>query len=126
MKDSTAVETKTDSVRQQPEFAYDPALEPMTVGAKYVKKLQDTLGIKLYEFTVKPGDSVALHKHPDHLVYVLQGGKVRISFNGGPSQIMEFKAGSGFISPPLSDAGMNIGKTTIKLVVADIYRNRPK
>ena len=126
MKDSTAMQTKPDSAEQQPEFTYDPALEPMIVGAKYAKKLQDTLGIKMYEFTVKPGDSVALHKHPDHLVYVLQGGKLRISFNGGPEQEMEFKAGMGFVSPSLTDAGMNIGKTTIKLVVADVYRNRPK
>ena len=125
MKDSAVVQTKPDS-EQQPEFTYDAALEPLTAGSKYAKLLQDTLGIKMYEFTVKPGDSVALHKHPDHLVYVLQGGKVRISFNGGPGQEMEFKPGMGFISPALTDAGKNIGKTTLKLVVADIYRNRPK
>ena len=36
--------------------AYDPTMEPLTVGAKFIKKLGDTLGIKMYEFTVKPGD----------------------------------------------------------------------
>ncbi len=35
--------------------AYDAAMDPLTVGAKMSKKLRDTLGLKMYEFTVKPG-----------------------------------------------------------------------
>ena len=107
-------------------FTYDPAMEPLTVGAQFVKKITDTLGVKMYEFTVKPGDSASLHAHPDHLVYVLQGGTLLISMNGGAPQNMELKTGVGFISGPLKDAGKNVGKTTIKLLVADIYRPRSK
>ena len=106
--------------------AYDPALEPLTVGAAFSKKLHDTLNVKMYEFTLKPGDSAALHAHPDHTVYVLQGGKALISFNGAPPQEMELVTGTGFISPALTDFGKNIGATTIKLVVTDIYRPRVK
>lgn len=106
--------------------AYDPALEPLTVGAKFSKKLHDTLNVKMYEFTLKPGDSAALHAHPDHTVYVLQGGKALISFNGQAPQEMELITGTGFISPALTDAGKNIGTTTIKLIVTDIYRPRVK
>ena len=105
---------------------YDPALEPLTVGAKFSKKLADTLGIKMYEFTLAPGDSAALHAHPDHTVYVLQGGTALISFNGAAPQVMELTTGMGFVSGSLTDAGKNIGTTTIKLVVADIYRPLPK
>ena len=105
---------------------YDPALEPLTVGAKFSKKLHDTLNVKMYEFTLKPGDSAALHAHPDHTVYVLQGGKALISFNGAAPQEMELIAGTGFISAALTDAGKNIGTTTIKLIVTDIYRPRVK
>jgi hypothetical protein len=106
--------------------AYDPALEPLTVGAKFSKKLADTLGIKMYEFTIAPGDSAALHAHPDHTVYVLQGGTALLSFNGAVPQVMELKTGMGFVSGALTDAGKNIGTTTIKLLVADIYRPRSK
>lgn len=120
--------TATDSVTTTPadQFTYDAALEPLTVGAQFSKKLADTLGVKMYEFTVKPGDSAALHAHPDHLVYVLQGGTLLISMNGGAPQEMELKAGLGFVTGPLRDAGKNIGKTTMKLLVADIYRPRSK
>ena len=122
-KDTAAV-AAANEVPAMP--AYDPALEPLTVGAKFSKLLSDTLGIKLYEFTVKPGDTVALHNHPDHLVYVLEGGTASISFNGGAPQIMEMKKGMGFVAGAVGDNGKNIGKTTIKLVIADIYRPRAK
>ncbi len=104
--------------------AYDPAMEPLTVGAKFSKKLGDTLNIKMYEFTLKPGDSAELHTHPDHAVYVLQGGKLAVTFQGMGRQIMDLKTGTGFISGALSDAGKNIGNTTVKLLVTDIYRPR--
>lgn len=106
--------------------AYDPAMEPLTVGAKFSKKLSDTLGVKMYEFTMKPGDSASLHTHPDHAVYVLQGGKLAVTFQGMGRQIMDLKPGMGFVSGSLSDAGKNIGNTTVKLLIMDIYRPRGK
>jgi quercetin dioxygenase-like cupin family protein len=121
--DTTAIATNNDASSRP---AYDPALEPLTVGAKFSKKLADTLSIKMYEFTLKPGDSAALHAHPDHTVYVLQGGQLAVTFNGTDRQIMDLKTGTGFVSGSLSDAGKNIGNTTIKLLVTDIYRPRTK
>jgi quercetin dioxygenase-like cupin family protein len=121
--DTTAVATKMDTSDMP---AYDPALEPLTVGAKFTKKLADTLGIKMYEFTVKPGDSAALHAHPDHTVYVLQGGQLAVTFEGAGRQVMNLQTGTGFVSGPILDAGRNVGKTTVKLLVTDIYRPREK
>ena len=104
---------------------YDPAMEPLTVGAQFSKKLYDTLNIKMYEFTVKPGDSWALHTHPDHTVYVLQGGKMALFIQAtGRQDTLTFPTGMALISGPLSDSGRNIGNTTIKLLVQDIYRPR--
>lgn len=106
---------------------YDPAMEPLTVGAKFSKKLADTLGIKTYEFTVKPGESWALHTHPDHTVYVLQGGKMALFIQAtGRQDTLTFPTGMALISGPLSDSGRNIGNTTMKLLVSDIYRPRGK
>jgi len=107
--------------------AYDPAMDALTTGAKFAKKLVDTLNIKMYEFMVKPGESWALHTHPDHTVYVLQGGKIALfSKDAGRHDTLTFATGSGFLSGPLTDSGKNIGNTTIKMVVHDIYRPRGK
>jgi uncharacterized RmlC-like cupin family protein len=110
----------------QEQSKYDPAMDPLTVGAKFSKKLADTLGIKMYEFTLNPGDSAELHVHPDHTVYVLQGGTLAVTFNKVDRRMLELKPGDGFVSGSLSDAGKNIGTTTVKLLVTDIYRPRIK
>jgi hypothetical protein len=103
-----------------------PAMDPLIVGAPFITKLADTLNVKMYLFTIKPGDSAAIHSHPDHAVYVLEGGKASISFNGAAPQLMELKKGMGFVSGALTDAGKNIGTSTIKLLVTDIHRPRSK
>jgi hypothetical protein len=122
--DSTTAVTTNADTSTMPD--YDPAMEPLTVGAQFSKKLADTLNMKMYEFTVKPGDSAALHTHPDHAVYVLQGGKLAVTFQGAGRQILDLKTGMGFISGALSDAGKNIGNTTVKLLIVDVYRPRGK
>ena len=52
-RDTTSVVVLNSDTPTMP--AYDPAMDPLTVGAKMSKKLGDTLGVKMYEFTVKPG-----------------------------------------------------------------------
>jgi len=106
----------------QPE--YDPAKDGLLVGAQFAKKLADTLNVKMYEFTLKPGDSATLHSHPDHTVYVSQGGKLAVYFGGTKRVVMDLPTGGALVGGPLSDAAKNIGKTTIKLVVTDMYRPR--
>jgi hypothetical protein len=122
-KDVVTIDASNDSSS----LAYDPAMEPLTVGAKFSKKLGDTLGVKMYEFTVKPGESWGLHAHPDHTVYVLEGGKMALFIKEvGKQDTLTLPTGMALISGPLSDSGRNVGNTTIKLLVADIYRPRTK
>ena len=105
--------------------AYDPAMDPLTVGGQMSKKLGDTLGVKMYEFTVKPGESWGMHTHPDHTVYMLQGGKIALYMKeAGRQDTLTFPTGMALLSGPLTDSGRNIGNTTIKMLVQDMYRPR--
>jgi hypothetical protein len=106
----------------QPE--YDPAKDGLLVGAQFARKLADTLNVKMYELTMKPGDTATLHSHPDHAVYVVQGGKLAVYFGGTNRVVMDLPTGGALLSGPVSDAAKNIGKTTIKLVIVDMYRPR--
>jgi quercetin dioxygenase-like cupin family protein len=102
----------------------DPALDPLTVGKEFSKVFSDTLNVQMYEFTMKPGDSVGLHQHLDHTVYVLEGGKLMIYINGTDPVEMDLKSGVGFVAGPLTDAAKNIGETTVKLLLTEIHRPR--
>ena len=119
--DSTAVTDKDTSSMP----VYDAAMDPLTVEAAFAKVLGDTLNIKMYEVAFKPGDSALIHTHPDYTLYVLQGGKIAISADGG-RQEMDLKAGMGVIFGSITHSAKNIGNTTIKLLVHDIYRPRGK
>lgn len=102
----------------------DPALDPLVVGKEFSKVFSDTLNVQMYEFTMKPGDSVGLHQHLDHSVYVLEGGKLMLYINGTDPVEMELNSGVGFVAGPLTDAAKNIGETTIKLLITEIHRPR--
>ena len=123
-KDTTQV-AATPADASMPE--YDPAMDSYNIGGDAIKKLGDTLGIKMYEFTIKPGETVALHTHPDHTAYVLQGGKAALYIKAmGRQDTIDFPTGMAIIGGPLTDSGTNIGKTPIKFLVTDIYRPRKK
>ncbi len=117
--ESVAPEAQTASMP-----AYDPEMDPIKVEAKFIKLLSDTLNVKLYEFAFNPGDSVEIHTHPDNVIYVLEGGTINIKPKDGEEQAVEFKTGTGFVSGSGTHWGWNSGKTTVRLLVADIYRPR--
>lgn len=106
--------------------AYDAAMDPLTVEGAFAKKLGDTLNIKMYELTLKPGDSAMLHTHPDFTMYVLQGGKLAITVQGASRQEVDLKTGMGLINGSLTHSGKNIGNTTVRLLINDVYRPRGK
>jgi len=123
-KDTTQVALTPDATSMP---QYDPAMDVYQVGGKAIKKLGDTLGVKMYEFTAKPGESWALHTHPDHTAYILQGGKVALFIKAaGRQDTLTFPTGMALINGPLSDSGKNVGNTTLKFLVTDIYRPRIK
>ena len=123
-KDTTQVATAPDTTSMP---AYDPAMDAYNMGGDAIKKIKDTLSIKMYEVSGKPGESFALHTHPDHIAYVLQGGTVALYIKEtGKVDTINFPTGLGLINGPLSDSGKNIGKTTVKILVADIHRPRNK
>lgn len=113
------------TIEPSPIPTYDPAMDPYVQGGEGTKKLGDTLGLKMYEFTVGPGESWGLHTHPDHVVYFLEGGSMALYMQeAGRTDTINFPTGMALISGPLTDSGKNVGKTTIKMVVADIHRPR--
>ena len=102
----------------------EPELHPFNVGSDMINVIGDTLGIQMYTATMKPGDSIGLHKHLDHTVYVLKGGKMLVYFGGSDPVEMDLEEGVGFVSGPVSDAAVNVGDTDIVLLSHEILRPR--
>jgi quercetin dioxygenase-like cupin family protein len=105
-------------------YTVDEAMNPLNVYRDKTKVFADSLNVQLYELTLEPGDSIGLHSHLDHTIYVLEGGTGTIWVGGKEQREMSFTAGQGWLGGPLNDAAKNTGDTRIRLLITEIYRPR--
>ena len=104
--------------------ARDPASDATMVAPGVYKTLSDTLGLRILEITVKPGESVPVHSHPDYSLYVIEGGTGEFTANDGTKSTQELKAGMAIINPAESHSAKNTGTTTMRIIVTEVYRAR--
>src|ERR1700741_2193956 len=50
---------------------------------------KDTMGIRVLNILYKPGDSSAMHSHPDNALYVIDGGKTEFTAKDGSKQVVD-------------------------------------
>jgi beta-alanine degradation protein BauB len=95
------------------------AKDPLEVGPTIYKVLHENERARLMEVTFKPGEKIGEHSHPDHLVYVLEGGKLKISKPDGTSSDFDLQPGQAVWIPRESHSAENIGATRIRLTVTE-------
>lgn len=120
--ETAKTDTTTTGTALMPDF--DATMDATGVAGYPASILADSLNVKAYEFVAKPGDSIPMHSHPDHMIYVLEGGTAEIKAKDGNAQIVEFKKGTSMISGPQSHSAKNTGTTDVKLLIVHIYRPR--
>jgi quercetin dioxygenase-like cupin family protein len=96
-------------------------IDPLLVASNVYKLLNENNRVRVLQVISKPGDVARMHHHPDHIVYVVSGGKVTLT-SGGKTQEMELKAGSAIFLDAQDHEMKNIGKTTIDLVVTELKK----
>jgi quercetin dioxygenase-like cupin family protein len=96
-----------------------------TKAASEVYKLKnDSLGIRVIEVNAKPGQSIAMHSHPDNALYVIDGGTAEFTGADGKKQTVELKTGMSLIGPAESHAVKNTGKTTMKAILVEVFKGQ--
>ena len=68
---------------------------------------------RVLEVRMKPGESTSIHSHPDYVVYLLSGGKVRFTSPSGESAEVELPAGASQWRKAEEHATDNIGTTEV-------------
>jgi quercetin dioxygenase-like cupin family protein len=116
----SASTTKTDTVLT---VAPDATPDAVKAAPNLYKTLQDTLGIRIVEADYKPGDSSAIHSHPDYALYVIVGGKTEFIAKDGNKMVAEMKSAEENIRPAEVHSVKNVGKTEVKVLLVEV--NRP-
>ena len=96
-------------------------LDPLVVASNVYRFLDENERVRVLEVVFKPGETAKMHHHPEHVAYVLKGGKIRMTAAGKTDEI-EMKAGSVVFLKEGDHEVTNIGNTDVDLLVVELKK----
>jgi beta-alanine degradation protein BauB len=82
-----------------------PATDLISLAPDHCKLLKENDRLRVYEYTARKGDKVAMHSHPAHVVYLIKAGKTQFTLQDGTKpKPAELKDGEALINPPVTHA----------------------
>ena len=82
-------------------------LNPLEVAANVYKFKMENDRVRVLTVTFKPGDKAVMHNHPDHVVYVLEGGTMKLT-SQGKTDVLDLKTGDAVFLNAQSHEAENI------------------
>jgi len=67
--------------------------------------------VRVMDFRLRKGDTERLHRHPAHVLYVLEGFEIEFTFADGSKGMRVAKAGDVLFSDPVEHSPVNVGRT---------------
>ena len=101
------------------------AQDPATIGPTIYKQTLDNERVRVFEVTFKKGAEVAMHAHPDHVAYIVSGGKLELTLADGTKNVIDAKPGETFFLPAQAHSAKNVGKGTIRVIVTELKDAAP-
>jgi len=95
--------------------------DPMKVAKNVYKFIMENDRVRVLEASFKPGDKAIMHDHPDHLVYVLNDGKINLK-SSGKTDVLDLKKGQAIFIKAQSHEAENTGKTDLHLLVVELRK----
>jgi quercetin dioxygenase-like cupin family protein len=99
----------------------EKAQDPLKVAKNVYKFIMENDRVRVLEVLFKPNDKAVLHWHPDHVVYVLKGGKLKLT-SSGKTDVLDLKTGQAIFLKAQSHEAENTGKTDVDLLVVELKK----
>jgi mannose-6-phosphate isomerase-like protein (cupin superfamily) len=99
----------------------EKAQDPLKVAKNVYKFIMENDRVRVLEVLLRPGDKAVTHYHPDHVVYVLKGGKAKMT-SSGKTDLLDLKTGQAIFLKAQSHEAENIGKTDLDLLVVELKK----
>ena len=90
-----------------------------------MKVLLENDRVRVQEHFLKPGEKIAMHSHPDKVIYALNDWKVRETLADGTTRVVEGKAGTARWGKATQHAVENIGTTEVRNIVIELKDQSP-
>ncbi len=96
-------------------------VSPQTVKVKFENER-----VRVLEATSNPGEKEGMHSHPANVVYVIEGGTLRITTPGGKPAVVRFKTGDTIWREPVTHAAENVGTTRFHVLIVELKPPTPR
>ena len=91
--------------------------------ANAYKLLMENERVRVLDIRLKPGEKAPMHNHPnDHVVYVMNNAKFKLTFSDGKSDEFDLKAGQTLWLNAGSHATENIGTSEGHNLVVELKK----
>jgi quercetin dioxygenase-like cupin family protein len=94
--------------------------DPMKVAGNVAGLLLENERVRVIHTHMRVGDKAAMHSHPDHVVYVVKGGKVTLTYPSGKKDTIDLEAGKAIFLKAQSHEVTNVGSTDVDMVVIEL------
>ncbi len=101
------------------EEEYDNAL---SVVPEMTNLLLENDHVRVYDVEFKPGQKATMHTHPNHVIYVLNDAKMKITPSKGNPQEIPLKAGQALWMDATAHIAENIGKTNVHNLIVELKK----
>jgi quercetin dioxygenase-like cupin family protein len=95
------------------------APDPKIVAANVYKVINENEKMRVVRVTFKLGETAKMHHHPDHMLYVMKGGKLNLT-SEGKTQTIDLKEGSAMFMEAQDHEATNIGNSIVDLLVVEL------
>jgi beta-alanine degradation protein BauB len=85
-----------------------------------MKVLLENDRVRVQEHFLRPGEKVAMHSHPDKVIYAINDWTVRETLADGTTRVVEGKAGTARWGKATRHAVENIGATEVRNIVIEL------
>jgi len=76
--------------------------------------------VRVLDVRFKPGEKTPMHSHPDHIVYVFNDGKLKLTPLKNKVQELDLQTGQAFWFDATTHTAENPGKTDVHLLVVEL------
>jgi len=78
--------------------------DAMQYGLPHLKVLAEDDKVRVLKYMPEAGNKTPMHSHPATVLYVIKGGKVKITMPDGSTRDGELKTGEALLRPPVTHA----------------------
>jgi len=95
--------------------------DPMVTASNVYKLLNENDNARVFKATFKPGDTAKMHHHPDHMVFVLKGGNIKLT-SAGKTDELDLSEGAVVFLDEQNHEATNTGNSTAELLVVEFKK----